>query len=483
MARCFSDSTEVGLMATGVPEYRSAAELAALIRARELSPVALVESALARIEEVNPALNAFAFVYPEQALAAARAAETAVMRGEVTRELHGVPIALKDFTPTKGLRTTLGSFAYEHWLPDFDPVLWQRLRAAGAILIGKTTTPEFAHSSFTESPLWGITRNPWNPERTPGGSSGGAGAAVASGCVPLAEGTDMGGSVRIPAALCGVVGLKPSLGRIPMDILPTVFDSISHFGPLARTVEDAGLFLAVTAGPHDADIQSLPVGPDPRARLEEGVAGKCLAYSPDLSFFAVAPEVQREVAAAVQALGEAGAVVEEVTLPWDRSVMDDWALNWGVLLAACFGQHLESFRSRMTPAVVGLIEQGLRVDAVTLRRLEFARTRRWHDLARLFERYDALLCPTMARTAPPVGLTDDDFAADDEHGHLLGLDMTAPFNFTAQCPALTVPAGWSDDGLPVGLQIVGRRFDDAGVLAIGRALERIRPWRDRHPPL
>ena len=194
-------------MATGVPEYPSAAELAALIRARELSPVAAVEAALARIEAVDPKLNAFAFVYPEQALAAARAAETAVLRHEPMGALHGVPIALKDFTPTKGLRTTLGSFAYEQWVPDFDPVIWRRLSAAGAILIGKSTTPEFAHSSFTESPLWGITRNPWNPERTPGGSSGGAGVAVAAGCVPLAEGTDMGGSVRIPAALCGVVGL------------------------------------------------------------------------------------------------------------------------------------------------------------------------------------------------------------------------------------------------------------------------------------
>jgi Asp-tRNA(Asn)/Glu-tRNA(Gln) amidotransferase A subunit family amidase len=470
-------------MATEVPEYASAAELAALIRARELSPVAAVEAALARIEAVDPKLNAFAFVYPEQARAAARAAEAAVVHGEAMGALHGVPIALKDFTPTRGLRTTLGSFAYEHWVPDFDPVIWHRLRAAGAILIGKTATPEFAHSSFTESPLFGITRNPWDLERTPGGSSGGGGAAVAAGCVPLAEGTDMGGSVRIPAALCGVVGLKPSLGRIPMDILPTVFDSISHFGPLARTVEDAALFLAVTAGPHDADIQSVPAAPDPRLRLEEGVAGKRLAWSPDLGFFAVAPEVRREAAAAAQALGEAGAIVEEVALPWDRSAVDDWAMNWGVLLAACFGQHLDSFRGRMTPAVVGLIEQGLRVDAVSLRRLEFARTRRWRELASLFERYDALLCPTMARTAPPVGLTDDDFMADDEHGRLLGLDMTSPFNFTAQCPALSAPAGWSDDGLPVGLQVVGRRFDDAGVLAIGRALELVRPWRDRRPPL
>ena len=195
------------------------------------------------------------------------------------------------------------------------------------------------------------------------------------------------------------------------------------------------------------------------------------------------PEVRREVEAAVRALADAGAIVEEVDLPWDRSVVDDWALNWGVFLAACFGQHLERFRDKMTPAVVRLIEQGQAVDAVTLRRLEFARTRRWHQLAALFERYDALLCPTMARTATPVGGTDEDFAEDDETGRFLGLDMTGPFNFTAQCPALSVPAGWSDEGLPVGLQIVGRRFDDAGVLAIGAALERIRPWHHRRPPL
>jgi Asp-tRNA(Asn)/Glu-tRNA(Gln) amidotransferase A subunit family amidase len=469
-------------MTEAVAAYRSAVELAALIRKRELSPVEVVEAALARIALVNPALNAFAFVYPEAALEAARAAEAAIKGDDSLGPLHGVPIALKDFTPTKGLRTTLGSFAYEHWVPDFDAAIGQRLKAAGAILIGKTTTPEFAHSSFTESPLWGITRNPWNRDRTPGGSSGGAGAAVAAGCVPLAEGTDMGGSVRIPAALCGVVGLKPSLGRIPMDILPTVFDSISHFGPLARTVEDAAVFLAITAGPHDADIQSLPEGPDPCGRLGEEIAGKRLAYSPDLGFFAVAAEVRREIEAAIQALGEAGAIVEEVDVRWDRSVMDDWALNWAVLLAACFGQHLERFGDKMTPAVVRLIEQGRAVDAVTLRRLEFARTHRWHQLAALFERYDALLCPTMVRTAAPVGGTDEDFAGDDENGRFLGLDMTAPFNFTAQCPALSVPAGWSDEGLPVGLQIVGRRFDDAGVLAIGAALERIRPWHHRRPP-
>ncbi|MDX1540836.1 MAG: amidase [Geminicoccaceae bacterium] len=462
---------------------RTACELAAAVRAREVSPVELVEAALARIEAVQPALNCFAFVYPEQARLAAVAAERKLKTGEPVGPLHGVPVALKDFTPVAGLTTTLGSHAYAGWIPDRDPVIWLRLRAAGAILIGKTTTPEFAHSSFTWSPLWGITCNPWNLERTPGGSSGGAGAAVASGCVPLAEGTDMGGSVRIPASFSGLVGLKPSLGRIPMDILPTTFDSISHFGPLARSVEDAALFLKVTQGPDDADIQSLPAGPDPTARLGESVRGKRFAYSPDLGFMAVQPEVRREVEASLRLLQQAGAEVEEVRVPWDRSVMDDWVTNWGVMLAACFGQHLEAFKDRMTPAVVELIEAGLKVDAVTLRRLEFARTRRWHDLAHVLEDHDALICPTMTRTAPAADGRDDDYGAEDEQGRLLGLDMTGPFNFTAACPALSVPSGFDDAGLPVGLQIVGRRHDDAGVLAIGAAIERLRPWRQHWPPM
>ncbi len=194
--------------------------MARLVRSKELSPVDLVRNALARIDEVNPALNCFCFSFPEEALEKARASEAAVTAGGDLGPLHGVPFAIKDLTPTRGKRTTLGSYVYEDWVPDFDAVVVQRMTAAGGIMVGKTTTPEFAHSGFCHSPLWGVTRNPWNPKRTPGGSSGGSGAAVASGCVPLAEGSDMGGSVRIPAALCGIVGLKPSFGRIPFEILP-----------------------------------------------------------------------------------------------------------------------------------------------------------------------------------------------------------------------------------------------------------------------
>ena len=210
--------------------YASATKLAGMIRDRQLSSVEAVGNALARIDEVNEALNCFCFIYGEEALTLARAADRRLARGAPDGPLHGVPIAIKDFTPMKGKRTTQGSLILEHWVPDKDPIIVARLRAAGAIVIGKTTTPEFAHSGFTESALWGLTRNPWDLSRTPGGSSGGSAAAVSAGCVPIAEGTDMGGSVRIPAAYCGLVGLKPSLGRIPMDIIPSVFDNIPISG-------------------------------------------------------------------------------------------------------------------------------------------------------------------------------------------------------------------------------------------------------------
>ncbi len=461
--------------------YLPAVELARRIARRALSPVDVMENALARIEAVQPALNAFCFVYPDEALAAARAAERAVAAGEPLGPLHGVPIAIKDFTPTKGKTTTRGSYAFEHWVPEADALIVRRLRAAGAIMVGKTTTPEFAYSSFTESPLWGVTRNPWDPSRTPGGSSGGSGAAVAAGCVPLAEGTDMGGSVRIPAALCGLVGLKPSLGRIPMDILPTVFDSISHFGPLARTVADAALFLAVTQGPDDCDIQSLAPALEVSVPPPGRVDGLRLALSPDLGFYAVDPAVAANTRAAAAALAEAGAEVEDVDLAWTREMVDAWTAYWGVYLAAAFQDVLPAHRMRMDPKVVALMEAGQAMGAVAFKQLETLRTQQWLELARVFANYDALLCPTMARPAPPVEMSDNDFTGEDAAGRYLGLDMTSLFNNVSQCPALSVPSGVTGDGLPTGLQIVGRRFADLTVLDIGAALERARPWAGRRP--
>ncbi len=463
--------------------YQTATETARAIRDRALSPVEVVENSLARIDEVNPKLNAFCFVYADEALARARAAEDAVMKGADLGPLHGVPVAIKDLTPTRGKRTTMGSRVYEHWVPERDAVVVEKLLAAGAILIGKTTTPEFAYSSFTESPLWGVTRNPWDPNRSPGGSSGGAGVAVATGCVPLAEGSDMGGSVRIPAALCGVVGLKPSFGRIPFEILPSQFDSLSHFGPLARSVDDAALFLAVTQGPDERDIQTLSPPLDIALPLAGDLKGRRLAFSLDLGYYALDDDVAANTRAAVEALRDAGAEIEEVALPWTREISDAWLAHWGVYLATFFGQHLDEWRDRMDPGVVALMEAGLAMDAVSFKRLEFVRTRQWRTLAPILERCDALLCPTMALPAQPVDADDSAFGHSDADGRYCGYDMTDLFNFVSQCPALTVPSGFTRDGLPTGLQIVGRRYDDLGALEIGKAFERIRPWNGRRPPI
>ena len=463
--------------------YTPATELARRIKAGELSPVEVVENSLARIDEVNPSLNCFCFTYPEEAMEKARAAEQAVAAGVPLGPLHGVPIAIKDLTPTKGKRTTLGSYTHEHWVPETDAVIVEKLLGAGAILVGKTNTPEFAFSSFTESPLWGITRNPWNPERSPGGSSGGSGAAVASGCVPLAEGSDMGGSVRIPAALCGIAGLKPSFGRIPFEILPSQFDQISHFGPLARTVGDIALFLGVTQGPDERDIQTqkpalhIPIPPP------TDLSGMSLALCPDLGYYALHGEVEANLRAAAEGLREAGATVTEVELDWDVSINRAWHDHWAVYLAAFFGDHLEDWRESMDPAVAALMDKGLAMSAVDFKRLEFVRTRQWQSLAPILVDHDALLCPTMAQPAKPVGAGDADVSAGPGDGRFHGYDMTELFNFVSQCPAFSVPSGFTADGLPTALQIIGQRFDDIGVLRIGAALERTRPWAGKRPPV
>jgi Asp-tRNA(Asn)/Glu-tRNA(Gln) amidotransferase A subunit family amidase len=457
-----------------------AVEMLRLFQAGELSPVEAMCAHLDRIEMVQPALNAFCFVYHDWAMAAARAAEAAYLAGGEAPPLLGVPIAIKDFTPVAGTITTRGSATLKDWQAPADPVIVRRLLEAGAILVGKTTTPEFAFSSFTRSPLWGETRNPWHRDRTCGGSSGGSAVAVTTGCVALAEGSDMGGSIRIPAALCGVVGLKPSLGRIPMDILPTSFDLMSHFGPLARSVEDAALFLRVTEGPDDADILS-QMRPEPLGDCLAGrVEGVRVALSPDLGFYRVDPDIVANLRGVAADLSAAGAVVEEIRLDWTVEVATAWASYWEVFLAAIVGHNPPAQEAIMDPDLVAVMRAGRQANAVEIKRLEMVRTRQWRALATVFQRFDVLICPTMAITAPPVTAGDADFEHVAADGYLHGFDMTAPFNNIAQCPTLSVPSGMSPDGLPTAVQIIGRRFDDPMVLRVGRAIERMRPfarWR------
>lgn len=453
------------------PALASARSIADGIAAGRTSARAVIADALDRAHAAQARLNCFTLILDDEALAAAEAADAAVASGRAPGPLHGVPVAIKDLTPTRGHLTTLGSHSTGDWIPDRSALVVRRLEAAGAIVIGKTTTPEFAHSSFTYSPRWGVTRNPWDPERSPGGSSGGSGAAVAAGVVPFAEGTDMGGSVRIPAAFCGVVGFKPSLGRIPMTILPSQFDDISHFGPLARSVDDAVAFMAATAGPSDEDIGSLPLPFDAATTRIDGLAGRRFALSMDLGYYAIDPAVEASVLAAAEALRRAGAVVEEVRLPWTRAASDRWLDLWCVFMAAFQGHSLAEYRDRMDPILVGLIDRGLTLGAAEVKRIEILRSRMWDELAAVLAGRDALLCPTCAVQAPPVTLTDDDFAADLPDGRYRGLDLTAPFNMLSPCPALSLPAGLTPDGLPVGLQVVGHRHADEAVLGLGRAIE------------
>lgn len=463
--------------------YRPAHLLAEDIRLKRLSPVDLMQACLNRIDSVNERLNCFCLLFHDEAMAMAKKAEQAIMSNAEVGALHGIPFAVKDVTPMAGKRLTRGSKVYEHHVADRDALIVQRLMRAGAIPIGKTTTPEFAYSSFTDSPLWGRTANPWDLERTPGGSSGGSAAAVASGCTPLAEGTDMGGSVRIPASFCGLVGLKPSLGRIPMDILPTVFDNISHFGPLTRNVTDANLFMNAVSGPYERDITSLPDKLTFPLPADADVGGVRLALSVDLGYYAVDVEVEKTIRHAADLLEQQGAVVTEVDLKWRHEFNKIWYQAWGVYLDVCFAKDFDSWRDEMDPLVVKLIEQSRTISAAKYKHFEVLRTEQWHELCRVFDQHDALIVPTMAHPAVPHSHSDELYKGFNDAGKFKGLDMTCIFNNVAQCPALSVPAGFSTRGLPIGLQIVGHRFADLLAMRVGAALEQALPAHEQRPDI
>jgi Asp-tRNA(Asn)/Glu-tRNA(Gln) amidotransferase A subunit family amidase len=306
---------------------------------------------------------------------------------------------------------------------------------------------------------------------------------VAAGCVPLAEGSDMGGSVRIPAAWCGVVGLKPGLGRIPMDTLPGLFDSMSHHGPLAQTVDDARLFLAATQGPDEADILSVTCPLDLSGRTPESVAGMRLALSIELGGWVVEPSIAAAVRSAAEALRAAGASVEEVEV--DVRPRDDeyWTDLWGVFMATYYGHLVDEHRDRMDPDVLRLIDLGNSLSAVHVKRLELERTDLWRRLAAVLGRFDAILCPTMAAGPLPAAKRDRPLRIPADDGRYHAPDMTAPFNLVAPCPALSVPCGWDAEGMPVGLQVVGPRWREDVVLRIGRAVEAALPDARRRPPI
>lgn len=463
--------------------YTPATELVRAIRQKSLSPVELMRAVLERIERVNPAVNAFCTVTAEAALAGARAAEAAVMRGEALGPLHGLPVSIKDLILTKGVRTMGGSHIFASRVPDVDPPLVRRLKAAGAILTGKTTSPEFGWVGLGDSPLTGSTRNPWNTAMNTGGSSAGAGAAAAAGLGPLHHGSDGAGSIRIPSAFCGVYGLKPSYGRVPQWPVSNN-EYTTHHGPMTRTVADAALMLAVMAGPDEWDRTSLEAPPaDYVGRLPEGIRGLRVAFSPTLDGLRVDPEVAAVVREAAGAFAGLGCTVDEVEPGWPQTyelIRTQWAAHY----AGTHAQYLPEWRSRMDPGLVACIEDGMRQSAVEYIRWRGRKLEYWDAVRPFFERYDLLLTPSLSVAAFPSNrLNPEHWPAPERSWDWIGwASFSYPFNFTGQ-PAASVPAGFTPAGLPVGLQIVGRRFADLTVLQASAAFEAARPWAPRRPPV
>jgi aspartyl-tRNA(Asn)/glutamyl-tRNA(Gln) amidotransferase subunit A len=460
------------------PWELSAADALARMRAKELSPVELLASVIARAEAVEPVVNAFAERrYDEAAVAAKTSAERYAV-GEDVRPLEGLPVSLKEEVPVEGWRMRYGSLAVDEVATETAPIA-ERIMDAGAVVHARTTTPEFSCTGYTHSKLWGITRNPWNPEIAVGGSSGGAGASLASGTSLLASGSDIGGSIRIPASINGVVGFKPPHGRVPTGA-PYNLDRYCHDGPLARTVADCALFENVVVGPHKRDITSL------RPKLEiptklEGIEGMRIALSIDLGGWDVDDEVAANTRAAAAALETAGATVDEVEVPWTlEQVMKTARLHFAAIFGAELDAAAAAFPDLVNDYVVAWAEESRdRVDepGSFLRGLEGEHAM-WMPIGELFETYDAMICPTWAVTGIPAGdsVLGQLYDGGGRNDRQFTYYMTTPFNVLAPCPVLAVPSGVASNDVPTGIQIVARTYDDVTAFRIGAALEHVRPW-------
>jgi aspartyl-tRNA(Asn)/glutamyl-tRNA(Gln) amidotransferase subunit A len=468
--------------------FSSAAELADLIAKKGISPVELVNDAIARIEASQPTVNAFITICAEEARAAAWEAEAAVMLGDPLPPLHGVPFAVKDLVNTAAVRTTFGSVALADNIPDADSPSVARLKAAGVILIGKTTTPEFGHKCFTEAPLFGRTANPWDLSRTCGGSSGGAAASVAAGLVPIGIGTDGGGSSRIPAACCGVVGFKQTLGLVPHDLTPDGFGNQSHITPMTRTVMDTAIMLKAMAGPHRSDPHSLGLAtPDfvAAARPEGSLAGIRIAWRPLLGNDRLGADVRAACETALKVFEGLGAVIEPVEDEF-QTTEPIWLVLTQSFWNARFRRYVAQFGNRMSDTLIRQMDTGAAHSAVALQDAMFERTRVFREIEGWFANHDLVATPTLSRTALDIG--HDFFAPIEIDGAPSGTvrqawyPYTLPFNLSGS-PAVTLPCGFGADRLPIGLQLVGPHLGDTRLLRAAALYEMAAPWADKHPEL
>lgn len=455
---------------------KSAAELAALIRLRAVSPVEVLDAHLAAIGSLNPKLNAVVTLAADEARAAAQRAEAAVTAGAKVGPLHGLPLGIKDITRTAGIRTTFGSPLYRDFVPGDDDEVVRRLKAAGAIVLAKTNTPEFAAGANTVNAVFGATRNPWNAALSPAGSSGGSAVAVATGMLPLAQGTDFGGSVRVPAAFCGIVGLRPTPGLVPNHPASLAWDSGQVHGPLARSAEDVALMLDAMAGL--SRLSPISASPPWRSALEivraaGDARGLRVAFAPDIAGIGVDPLIAALCGRAALRLADVGATVEEIAFDVSdgRAPYHSWRGAWMV------GRQLENLPrlEELGENLRANVKRGLGVTALDIAKAEEVRIAVFHRFRELFERYDVLLTPTAPVRPFPV---EQNFPAEINGRKLESyIDWIAPtFLVTlVSLPAGSVPAGLTGDGLPAGLQIVAPRFEEPRILSVAKLLQQQNP--------
>jgi len=466
--------------------FTPATELSRLIRSRDLSPVELTKTILDRIEKLNPSIHAFLTVSADFALEQAKSSEARLVRNSLLSPLDGIPYSIKDLEPTAGIRTTFGSKWFEHNVPSEDGAVAGRLRRAGGILLGKTNTPHFGYKDMCDNLLGPPCRNPWKLDRTSGASSGGAGAAVAAGLGPVAQGSDGGGSIRIPAALCGIVGLKPSLGRVPYHPNPDYWAARSHMGPMTRTVRDAALLLNVMAGLDARDPLSIDApSQDYVAACDGDLKGLKAAWSSDLGYAPVDPEVRTVTEKAAHRFTELGCTVDAPRIEWP----DSQGFHKIIYEVGIASRLLDRARERpdwIESTLMRIILNGSAISAVEHGKALLARAVFYEAVRQFFETYDLLLTPTM-----PVAAWSAEPGPNEGPREIGGhatptmfdrIPFTYPFNLTGH-PAATVPCGFTGEGLPVGLQIVGRHHADASVLRAAAAFESLQPWSRHKPPV
>ena len=455
---------------------KSARELTALIKSRAVSPVEVLDAHLAVIARVNPTLNAIVTLAADQARSAAQAAEAAVMRGEVVGTLAGLPIGIKDTTLTAGIRTTFGSPLYKDHVPEQDAEAVRRLKAAGAIVLAKTNTPEFAAGANTVNAVFGATRNPWNPALSPAGSSGGSAVAVATGMVPIAQGTDFGCSIRIPASFCGIVGIRPTPGLTPSYPMPLAWDPGQVHGPLARTAEDAALMLDVMIG--FSALSPISVAPPWKSALAEvercaDARGLRIAYAPDIAGIGVDGEVDTICRQAARRLRDAGAAVEEIAFDVSdgRAPYQTWRGAWMVGQQFARLAQLEAFGTNLK----GNVQAGLKVTTLDLAAAEQKRLEVFHRFREMFERYDVLLTPAAPVKPYPVEMNFPNEINGQKFENYVDWIAPAFLITSVSLPAGSVPAGLTRDRLPVGLQIVAPRFEEPRILSVAKLVQQAHP--------